>query len=149
MTAAHDAAIHRAKAYCLLVSARYRLSGESLQMALVACEHAPAKATACYIAILRSLPKECVSAPHRPIALKTTDSNRRTNMDIEKKSPRIAAEKSPFMGLAQVLELIPISRSMVYLMIADGEFPKPKKLGLRAAAWSREEVNAWIADKLK
>ncbi len=67
MTAAHEAAICRAKAYCLMVAARYQVSGESLKMALVACEHAPEKATKCYLAILRSLPKECVSAPHRPI----------------------------------------------------------------------------------
>ncbi len=58
MTAAHDAAIRRAKAYCILVCAKYHVSGESLKMALVACEHAPAKATRCYLAILRSLPKE-------------------------------------------------------------------------------------------
>ncbi len=57
MSAAHEAAIDRAKAYCLMVAAIYRVSGESLRMALLACERAPARATDCYRAILRSLPK--------------------------------------------------------------------------------------------
>ena len=65
------------------------------------------------------------------------------------KRPRTANEKSPFMGKDQVLELIPIGKSTMYLMIANGEFPKPKQLGARAVAWSRAEIDAWIADKLK
>jgi prophage regulatory protein len=66
-----------------------------------------------------------------------------------RKKPRIANEKSPFMCKEQVLELIPIGKSMMYLMIKNGEFPKPKQLGERAVAWSRAEIDAWIADKLK
>lgn len=64
-------------------------------------------------------------------------------------SPRVAGEKSPFMSFAQVLELVPVGRSTLRLMIAAEKFPQPKKLGTRAAAWSKAEVEAWINDKLK
>ncbi len=57
MSAAHDAAIDRAKAYCLMVAARYQVSGESLRMALLACERAPSRAIDCYLAVVRSLPR--------------------------------------------------------------------------------------------
>ena len=61
---------------------------------------------------------------------------------------RISAENSPFMGMNQVLELVPVSRSMLYLMLKEGSFPQPKHLGARAVVWSRAEVAAWIAEKL-
>lgn len=74
---------------------------------------------------------------------------RKMKLDTEKRNnPRIASEKSPFLGRAQVLELVPIGRTKLYLMIAAGEFPAPKKLGERASAWSKAEVNAWIKAKL-
>lgn len=57
MSAAHDAAICRAKAYCLMVAAIYRVSGESLKMALLACERSPVRAAECYRAVVRSLPR--------------------------------------------------------------------------------------------
>jgi len=65
-----------------------------------------------------------------------------------RKNKRIANELSPFLGLEQVLALVPISRSALYLMISTGEFPRQKKLGQRAAVWSKAEVNDWIAKKL-
>lgn len=80
------------------------------------------------------------------IAMKELAKNRAVKSS---KRPRIASEKSPFISKEQVLELIPIGKSMMYVMIASGEFPKPKKLGSRAVAWSRAEVNAWIAEKIK
>ena len=63
--------------------------------------------------------------------------------------PRIAGDASPFFGLNQVLELVPVSRSGIYHMIARGEFPAAKKLGSRSAAWSKKEVRDWIDEKLK
>ena len=63
-------------------------------------------------------------------------------------NPRISSDKSPFMGISQVLEIVPVSRSMLYLMIKSGEFPGQIKIGKRAAAWSKKEVNEWVADKL-
>jgi prophage regulatory protein len=79
----------------------------------------------------------------------TNNELRKIKRDSTKRNnPRIASEKSPFLGRDQVLELVPVGKSTLYLMMAAGEFPKPKKLGGRAAAWSKAEVEAWIAEKL-
>ena len=37
-----------------------------------------------------------------------------------------------------------LSRSTLYLMMAEGRFPRPIKLGDRAVGWSEAEIAAWI-----
>lgn len=50
--------------------------------------------------------------------------------------------------LKQVMECTGLARSTVYKFIAEGDFPKPVKLGVRVAAWVEAEVIAWIEEKL-
>jgi len=45
---------------------------------------------------------------------------------------------------SQVEERIGLSRSSIYQMISDGEFPLPIKLGKRAVGWSEIEINDWL-----
>ena len=47
--------------------------------------------------------------------------------------------------LDEVLEMCGISRSELYRQIADGRFPRPVKVGLRAVRWRLSEVEAWMA----
>jgi len=61
---------------------------------------------------------------------------------------RVAGAKSAFYTRDQVLEIVPVGRSTLYIMMKAGEFPKPKQLGERSVAWSKTEVDSWIADKL-
>lgn len=61
---------------------------------------------------------------------------------------RDASEKSPFMSKDQLLEIIPISRSTLYLLIRKGRFPKPVKFYGRAAAWVKKEVDDWIKERM-
>ena len=68
---------------------------------------------------------------------------------MKTRRPRDASIISPFLSMRQVMELVPLSRSSLYLMINHGEFPAPKKLGERAAAWSKKEIEQWIAEKLR
>jgi prophage regulatory protein len=56
---------------------------------------------------------------------------------------------------ALVLERLPqvkartgLSRSEIYRRIAIGDFPAPVKLGQRASAWSKHEVDAWISQRI-
>jgi len=44
----------------------------------------------------------------------------------------------------QLEELLGLSRSAIYQMMADGEFPRPVKLGRRAVGWPEHEVQAWL-----
>ena len=37
-----------------------------------------------------------------------------------------------------------LSRSTLYAMIAEGEFPRPIRLGKRAVGWTETEVSDWL-----
>ena len=43
-----------------------------------------------------------------------------------------------------VEEMLGLSRSTIYRMMQDGEFPRPVKIGRRAVGWSSEEIESWI-----
>ena len=47
--------------------------------------------------------------------------------------------------LDEVLDMCGISRSELYRQIADGRFPRPVKVGLRAVRWRLSEVEAWMS----
>lgn len=40
-----------------------------------------------------------------------------------------------------------LSRSTIYVMVAEGTFPPPLHLGPRAVGWLASEVESWVADK--
>ena len=42
-----------------------------------------------------------------------------------------------------------LSRSTIYLRVAEGDFPKPISLGARAVGWLESEVDRWIADRIE
>lgn len=41
-----------------------------------------------------------------------------------------------------------LSRSSIYLRVADGSFPRPISLGARAVGWVESEIEGWIARKI-
>lgn len=41
-----------------------------------------------------------------------------------------------------------LSRSTIYLKVAQGSFPKPINLGPRAVGWLAAEVDAWIEQQV-
>ena len=50
--------------------------------------------------------------------------------------------------LPEVRQRVPLSRSMIYLLVSRGEFPKPVSLGRRSVAWVEAEVEAWVAARI-
>ena len=42
-----------------------------------------------------------------------------------------------------------LSRSTIYLRIAEGTFPKPVSLGARAVGWIEAEVQQWLAGQIE
>ena len=52
---------------------------------------------------------------------------------------------SKFLRLPDVLALTALSRSKLYVLIGEGTFPKPVKIGARANAWPEDRVHAWMA----
>ena len=49
-----------------------------------------------------------------------------------------------FLRLRQVKERLGLSKSAIYVRIAEGTFPKPISLGGRSVAWVEAEVTAWM-----
>lgn len=41
-----------------------------------------------------------------------------------------------------------LSRSAIYRLVANRQFPAPVKLGERASGWSAHEVDQWIAERI-
>ncbi len=56
--------------------------------------------------------------------------------------PRILRRK-------QVQELTGLSRSTIYLRIAQGTFPKAISLGTRAVGWLESEVDEWLNSRVE
>ena len=41
-------------------------------------------------------------------------------------------------------DMLGISRSTIYRLMLDEEFPRPIKLGRRAVGWKSEDVKSWL-----
>jgi len=48
------------------------------------------------------------------------------------------------MRLPEVRRTTGLSRSTLYMRIAEGKFPRPINLGGRAVGWLQSEVEAWL-----
>jgi len=48
-----------------------------------------------------------------------------------------------------VEEITGLSRSTIYALIAEGKFPRPVKLSVRAVAWPESAVAAWLANRMR
>ena len=42
-----------------------------------------------------------------------------------------------------------LSRSTLYLRIAEGSFPKPISLGVRAVGWLESDVDGWVVSRIE
>lgn len=47
-----------------------------------------------------------------------------------------------------VVNLVGLSRSTLYVLVKDGTFPSPIQVGPRAVRWLASEVNAWIDSRI-
>lgn len=47
----------------------------------------------------------------------------------------------------QVEQLVGLSRSTLYAMMAENTFPQPVKLSKRAVGWRESDVREWLASR--
>ncbi len=59
------------------------------------------------------------------------------------------ANKERFLRLADVKTRTGLSRSTIYLNIANGLFPRPVSLGLRSVGWLESEIDAWMMQRIQ
>ncbi|MBM4298071.1 MAG: AlpA family transcriptional regulator [Deltaproteobacteria bacterium] len=50
--------------------------------------------------------------------------------------------------LPEVKRATGLSRSTIYLRIAEGRFPKPVSLGGRAVGWLENEIQDWLQQRI-
>ena len=48
-----------------------------------------------------------------------------------------------FLRLPGVVRMTGLSRSTLYRLVANKQFPRPVRLGPRAVAWRRTDIEAW------
>ena len=54
-----------------------------------------------------------------------------------------------FIRLSKVKEITSLSKSSIYRLISQGDFPKQIQIGKRSVVWVRSDINNWINQKLK
>ena len=53
-----------------------------------------------------------------------------------------------FLRLPSVSKKVGLSRSQIYKLIQQGEFPEPIKLGPKISVWIEEKLEAWMDAKI-
>lgn len=53
------------------------------------------------------------------------------------------------LRLPAVKDRTGLSRSSIYLRVAQGRFPTPVSLGGRAVGWIESEVDAWLSNQIE
>ena len=56
--------------------------------------------------------------------------------------------ENAILRLTTVKKCTGLSRSTIYLRIAQGNFPKQISLGGRAVGWIKSEIEAWLANQI-
>lgn len=62
------------------------------------------------------------------------------------KNPKESAPDR-LIRLPEVSRLVGLSRSAIYRAEAADDFPKRRRIGLRAVAWVEREVRDWVASR--
>jgi prophage regulatory protein len=53
------------------------------------------------------------------------------------------------LRLPEVKTRTGLSRSTIYLRMANGDFPRAVSLGGRAVGWLESDINQWLSDKIE
>lgn len=56
---------------------------------------------------------------------------------------QVAPPAGKLYRLAQVIDLVALSKSEIYRRIKVQQFPAPAKIGLRAVRWRSADIQAW------
>ena len=63
-----------------------------------------------------------------------------SNYNSNDKLPQQELYRKPF-----VLSITGLSHSTLYYLMKEGTFPKQVKIGARAVAWRKSDIDAWLA----
>jgi prophage regulatory protein len=69
-------------------------------------------------------------------------------MSVQRTPPESSPARSDyvtpvFLRMPTVMQITGLGRSTIYRLIADQKFPSPVRLGPRAVAWRRTDLDQW------
>ena len=53
-----------------------------------------------------------------------------------------------FIRMTELKDKVALSRSQIYKLIQQGEFPEPIKLGKKISVWTDSEVEEWMSKQV-
>jgi len=59
------------------------------------------------------------------------------------------ADSIKFLRMNDLQEKVGLSRSQIYKLIAEGDFPKQDKVGERISVWQESKVEKWMFSKIE
>ncbi len=71
-----------------------------------------------------------------------------TAMYTEVNKTEAASRGHVLLRLEKVMEMTGKTRNQLYISMRKGVFPRPVKIGNRAAAWVHAEVQSWISARI-
>ena len=66
----------------------------------------------------------------------------------EQRTEQKATPPIRFVRLREVMARTGLSRSTIYVWVAEGLFPKPVPLGDRSVGWIESELEDWLRDRI-
>jgi len=66
---------------------------------------------------------------------------------LEYVSEKNLANSKNFLGLPAICSMTDLSRSTIYRLIADGDFPKPVRISKGRVAWRERDLTAWLESR--
>ncbi len=67
----------------------------------------------------------------------------RTNLSRVPHLPSTGSVAPTFLRIHHVIRMTGLGRTTIYRMVAENRFPSPVRLGARAVAWRREDLETW------
>ena len=89
--------------------------------------------------------------PSRPRYRKPAPRANRTRRNTAMSEQQTAPRTNPavrFVRLPEVMARTGLSRSTIYVRVAEGRFPKPVPLGARSVGWIESELEEWVRDRI-
>ena len=89
--------------------------------------------------------------PHRPRYRKPAPRAKRTRRNTAMTKQQTEPRTNPavrFVRLPEVMARTGLSRSTIYVRVAEGRFPKPVPLGARSVGWIESELDEWFSDRI-
>lgn len=86
------------------------------------------------------------SSSARSIQKKMPQSETQVAVHADRQS--VATDDLTFMRLPTVKALTGLSKTSIYELIREKNFPSPVRLGPRAVAWIRSEVRQWAVERV-